>query len=79
MKSKILCVLKSVAPEADFESSTDFLADGLMDSFDVVLITTGLEEAFQIVIPGEQITPDNFASLEQLAELVARCAKQAIA
>lgn len=79
MNSKILSVLKSVAPEADFESSNDFLADGLMDSFDVVLITTGLEEAFQIVIPGEQITPDNFASLEQLAALVARCTEKHVA
>lgn len=78
MKSKILCVLKSVAPEANFESSTDFLVDGLMDSFDVVLITTGLEEAFQIVIPGDQITPNNFGSLSQLAALVARCAKQSL-
>lgn len=73
MKSKILSVLQSVSPEADFVNSSNFLADGLMDSFDVVIITTSLEEVFQIAIPGDQITPENYASLDQLADLVMRC------
>jgi acyl carrier protein len=72
MKTKILNLLKSISPESDFENSSNFLADGLMDSFDVVVITTALEECFKINIPGDQITPENFESLDRLHELVIR-------
>jgi len=76
MKSKILSVLQSVLPEADFPNSKNFLIDGLLDSFDVVMVTTELEEAFQISIPGDQITPENYSSLDRLAALVAQCSKR---
>ena len=73
MHSIILNVLQSVSPEADFSKSKEFLVDGLIDSFDVVMITTALEEAFQISIPGEKITPENYASIEKLAALITEC------
>ena len=76
MKSKILSVLQSVLPEADFPNSKDFLTDGLLDSFDVVMITTALEEAFHISIPGDQITPENYSSLDRLESLVEQCSKR---
>ncbi len=75
MESKILSVLQSVSPETDFSKSTDFLIDGLLDSFDVVMITTALEEVFKISIPGDQIIPENYSSLGRLAALVAQCSK----
>ena len=68
--------MQSILPEADFTSSKDFLTDGLLDSFDVVMITTELEEAFQISIPGDQITPENYSSLDRLEALVALCSKR---
>ena len=76
MKSIILSVLQSVSPEADFMKSKDFMADGLLDSFDVVMITTALEETFKISIPGDQVIPENYSSLERLAVLVAQCSKR---
>jgi acyl carrier protein len=79
MKSKILSVLQSVLPESDFPNSKDFLADGMLDSFDVVVITTELEGAFQISIPGDQITPENYSSLDNLAALVEQCLKRGLA
>ena len=73
MHADILPVLKSIAPESPFEQSTDFLADGLIDSFDVVMITTALEERFQVHIPGERITAEHYRSLDRLAALIAQC------
>jgi acyl carrier protein len=75
MKSTILTILKSVAPESDFDGSQNFLDDGLLDSFDVILVTTALEEQFGIAIPGEQISPENYHSLESLSGLVMRCSQ----
>lgn len=70
MHADILKILQSIAPESDFAASRDFLADGLLDSFDVILVTTALEEAFRVAIPGELISPENFSSLDSLATLV---------
>jgi acyl carrier protein len=73
MHQKILALLQSIQPGADFAASADFLEDGLIDSMDVIMITTGLEEAFGVSIPGNWITPDNYASVASLADLVTRC------
>ena len=76
MKPKILSALQSVSPESDFLNSKDFLSDGLLDSFDVVMITTTLEEVFTISIPGDQIIPENYSSLDRLAALVEQCSQR---
>lgn len=70
MKEKILAILKSIAPEKDFVSSRDFIADELLDSFDIVLLTSAIEESFQTNIAGEKIIPENFSSVEALVNLV---------
>lgn len=73
MKQKILELLQSIQPAADFSASTDFLEDGLIDSMDVIMITTALEAEFGIAVPGERITPENYSSAERLAALVEQC------
>lgn len=73
MNQKILDILHAIQPAADFAASTDFLEDGLIDSMDVIMITTALEAEFGIAVPGDWIMPDNFASVERLAALVERC------
>lgn len=73
MNADILQVLKSISPEAPFERSDDFLVDGLIDSFDVVMITTALEERFHVSIPGERITAENYRSLDRLTALIRQC------
>lgn len=73
MHQKLLALLAGIQPGADFAGSQDFLEDGLIDSVDVIMITAALEETFGVRIPGEQITPENYGSLERLAALVARC------
>lgn len=73
MKEKILALLQDIQPTVDFAASTDFLEDGLIDSVDVIMVTAALEEAFAIAIPGDSITPENYASVERLAALVERC------
>jgi len=60
-------------PEHDFSKSRDFIADGLLDSFDIVNLVLELEQKFRIVIDGEDIKPDNFLSVERLSLLVERC------
>lgn len=70
MEDRILNILNSIRPEFDFTTSVDFIEDGMLDSFDVVSLVTELEEAFEVSIDGEDILPENFNSVESIAELV---------
>jgi len=68
--NKILEILHKNCPETDFETSTDFIEDELLDSFDVMSIVCDLEEEYGIEIDGADILPESFCSVEQIEELV---------
>jgi acyl carrier protein len=63
-------ILKSSRPELAFEASNDLIEDGLLDSFDIVMLIAELEKEFKISIPGDQILPENFTSIPSIALLV---------
>jgi acyl carrier protein len=68
--NQILDILSKIRPESDFRASTDFLADGLLDSFDIVSLVSDLDAAFGISIPGTEITPERFRNAETILALV---------
>ena len=70
--NKILTILNQIRPEHDFEESENFISDGLLDSFDIVTLVAELEENFGISIDGEDVTPENFSSLDALERLLER-------
>lgn len=70
MKDSILEVLREVNEDADFESSSDFLEDGLIDSFEIVDFVSRLEEKFPVEIKGIDIVPENFLNLETIEKLL---------
>ena len=41
---KIISILSEIRPEFDFTQSSDFIADGYLDSFDIVALVSALEE-----------------------------------
>ena len=63
-------MLAELRPEFDFEESENFITDGLLDSFDVISLTSMLEEKYKITIDGLDIVPENYASVEAIADLV---------
>ena len=63
-------MLAELRPEFDFEESENFITDGLLDSFDVISLTSMLEEKYEITIDGLDIVPENYASVEAIADLV---------
>ena len=70
MKERILQILKEIRPESDFAKSTDFLADGLLDSFDMVTLVATLDKAFSISIEGTEIIPENFSNVDTIRRLL---------
>lgn len=69
-KKKILEMLAELRPEFDYENSSNFVEDGLLDSFDIVSLTTMLEEYFKVTIDGMSIVPENYASVDEILALV---------
>jgi acyl carrier protein len=67
---KILAILKSIRPECDFQNSSNFIQDGYLDSFDIVLTIAELDKLFGISILGEDIIPENFVSIDNLCKIV---------
>jgi len=70
MKANILSILIGTRPESNFESSTNFIEDGLLDSLDMVVIISEIEEQFKVKIDGTDIVPENFCSLEAIMRLI---------
>lgn len=75
MKEQIFSILSGMRPEYDFSTSQDFISDGMLDSFDVVTLVSELEEKFSIAIDGEDIIPENFSSVDRIANLVEKSEK----
>lgn len=75
MKEQIFSILSGMRPEYDFSTSQDFISDGMLDSFDVVTLVSELEENFSIAIDGEDIIPENFSSVDRIANLVEKSEK----
>jgi acyl carrier protein len=69
MKS-ILEILKEIRPEFDFAASNDFMADGLLDSFDMITLVAALDKNFGISIQGTDIIPENFTNIQTIEGLL---------
>ena len=69
-------IIQAVRPEADFAASTDFLADGLLDSFDLLTLVSDLDKQFGVSIPGTDIVPENFRNLESIRALLQRLGRE---
>jgi acyl carrier protein len=70
-------ILKEIRPEFDFTTSNDFMADGMLDSFDMVTLVATLDKTYGISIPGTDIVPENFQNLQTIGELLRKCGVQA--
>lgn len=67
---KIYEILANIRPEFDFKNVEDFIAEGLLDSFDMVTLVSDLEAEFGIIIDGLDIVPENFVSVETIKATV---------
>jgi acyl carrier protein len=63
-------ILKGIRPEFDFTTSQDFIRDGMLDSFDMVMLVSSLDRAYSISIEGVEIIPENFKNLQTIEALL---------
>lgn len=68
--NKVYEILRDIRPEFDFEQSSDYIADGMLDSFDIIALVSQLDEAFNISIDGMDILPENFQNAGTIIDLI---------
>ena len=68
----LLEILENLHPEVDFDTCDTLIEDKILGSFDIITIISEINEAYDVVIPAEEIVPDNFNSAKALYELVCR-------
>lgn len=72
MKERVVKIIRENRPDLEFNDDTRFVDDGLIDSFDVITFVSAFDKAFDISINGEDITPDNFNTLDSIVKMLKR-------
>ena len=57
-------------PVADVMRSDDLFTEGLIDSFGILDLLNQLEAAFGVSVPNDDLTWQNFRSVEQISHLI---------
>lgn len=69
---ELLEILEDVRDDIDFTECDALIDDGLLESFDIIQIISGINETFDVEIPATQIIPENFNSAEAMMALIER-------
>ena len=69
---KLLKTLNDLHPDVDFLQAEGLIDDGILDSFDIVTIVAEVDVDYDVAIPAEELTPENFNSAQALYALVCR-------
>ncbi|HBA70044.1 MAG TPA: acyl carrier protein [Lachnospiraceae bacterium] len=70
MREEVLEILEGICPDIDFETETELIDGGAIDSFAVIQIMTELMDHFNIFIDADDIEPENLNSLDSICEMV---------
>lgn len=70
--NELIEILENLHPEVDFETCTTLIDDKILDSFDIISVISEINEEFDVVIPAEEIIPENFNSAQALYDLITR-------
>ena len=63
-------LLSEIRPEANYNASTNFVLDELLDSLDMISLISSLEKNFSISINGADIIVENFISVGAITQMV---------
>lgn len=69
---QLLEILSSLHPDVNFETATDLIDEGVLDSLDIVTLVTEINAVFDVTVPAEEIVPENFNSADALMALIHR-------
>lgn len=72
MTKEIMDILQDYKQNIPDDPSVNILDNGIIDSFDIVNIVVALESHFHISVEAEDILPENFQSIDAIANMMSR-------
>ena len=69
---ELLEILNELHPDVDFEKEESLIEDKILDSLDIVSLISEIDDRFDVVIPPEEIVPENFNSAKAIWALITR-------
>jgi len=73
---KLMQILKNINGTINYESENGIAVRGLFDSLDIVNLVFEIEKDFGIIIPFEELVPENFDNLNSIKIMIKRCIKK---
>lgn len=72
METKIREIITELSGREITDEKINLLADGYLDSFAIVNLIAAIEDKFGITVAAEDILPQNFATIEDIAAMIKR-------
>ena len=69
---ELIEILEDIQPDADYETCTTLIDDGILDSFAILSLITELQDTYDIRITPAEIIPANFNSADAIYAMVKR-------
>jgi len=69
---ELLEILEDMYPDVDFATEDELVSGKIFNSFDIISIIAEVNDVFDVSIPAEEITTENFDSAEALYRLIQR-------
>ena len=63
-----IAMLKKIKPNVDFENEDALVDDGILESLDIITIIAEIADKYDVIIPSDEIIPDNFNSAIALCQ-----------
>lgn len=70
MMDELMRILEELRPDVDFSSAERLIDDGVLDSFDIVSLVSELNDAFDIEIGVDDLSPENFNSAAAMIKMI---------
>jgi len=68
--NQVVSLLQEITSNAALSENSALLAEGLIDSFDIITLVDRLEEVFGVIIAAKEIVPENFGTVGDIVRLV---------
>ena len=70
MREDIIIVLNEVKAGIDYEKEKSLITDGILTSFDIVMLISLLNDKFDINISVMDLVPENFETVTDIEKLI---------
>ncbi len=69
---ELIEILEEMNPDVDYNTCTSLVDDGVLTSFELVMLVTRINDTFGVTIPPAQIVPENFNSAVSIYQMIER-------